>query len=89
MCFLVVGMSIYGICLAFCVENAFRRMINGETAPQRGNNSANNRSIDFNARPNPYVLRNNGNGTGTRDEENRGGNAGGFKAFKGKGQRIG
>ena len=82
----VVGLSVYGLCLACCLQHAFKRMEAGETTPQGGNGQ--NRSITIGGgRRNPYELRQ-GNTGGTQDEENSGNN-GNFKAFKGKGQRIG
>ena len=88
--FIVIAMSIYGLCLACCLEHAFKRMANGELAPQ--SNSNNNRSLNYNMRnQNPY-------GTGTRvtggisgSDANTDGsqNKDVFKAFAGKGQKIG
>lgn len=75
--FAVIGLSIYGICLAFCLETAFKRMANGQSTPQAGTGA--NRSMNYVGGSGVPVGR-----TNTRDEENSG-NRAGFNAFKGKG----
>ena len=78
----VIVQSVYGICLTCCLNSIFNMMKAGQGSPS--SNAVNNRSVTYvdNAPYQPDAVNN------TLDDEANS-KANKFKAFKGKGQKIG